>query len=142
MQFPFSSFSKEERETELIAKDFSQTINSGDVIILNGELGSGKTFFVKKVLENFGISWVNSPTFAIVNEYKNSFKFYHFDFYRVKNEKELFDIGFNDYINDSDAVIFIEWGNLFPSILPRKKTEVVFTIYEDNQRGISINKYV
>ena len=106
-----------------------------------GELGTGKTFFVKKTLANFGITWVNSPSFAIVNEYKNSFNFYHIDFYRLKNIKELFDIGFDDYMNDKNSIIFIEWGNLFPQALPAKRVEINFKLNLDNYREITIKKY-
>ena len=82
--------------------------------------------------------WVNSPSFAIVNEYKNSFKFYHIDFYRLKSIKELFNIGFDDYLNDKDAIVFIEWGNLFPEVLPHKRIEINFKMNSDNSREIRI----
>ena len=98
-------------------------------------------FFVKKTLTNFGITWVNSPSFAIVNEYKNSFKFYHIDFYRLKSSKELFDIGFNDYLNDKEAIVFIEWGNLFPQVLPKKRIEITLKMNSANTREILITKY-
>jgi tRNA threonylcarbamoyl adenosine modification protein YjeE len=81
-----------EDETKSIAEEFAKGLNDGDVIILNGELGAGKTYFVKKAISSFAITWVNSPSFAIVNEYKNSHKFYHIDFYRIKSVQELFDI--------------------------------------------------
>ena len=112
MEFPFKAVVESESETETIAKSFAAVLTGGEVVVLSGELGAGKTFFVKKTLINYGITWVNSPSFAIVNEYKNSFKFYHIDFYRLKSIKELFNIGFDDYLNDKDAIVFIEWGNL------------------------------
>jgi tRNA threonylcarbamoyladenosine biosynthesis protein TsaE len=132
---------KSEEETEVIAKSFAAKLKNGEVVVLSGELGAGKTFFVKKTLTNFGITWANSPSFAIVNEYKNSHKFYHIDFYRIKSIRELIDIGFEDYLNDDEAIIFIEWGNLFPQILPEKRIEVSIEIKSDNSREIVITKY-
>lgn len=141
MEFPFSSASFNEHDTETIAKSFAKSLRGGEVIVLSGELGAGKTFFIKKALFNFGINWVNSPTFAIVNEYKDTFKFYHIDFYRVKTVRELFDIGFDDYLNDSEAITFIEWGNLFPQVLPNKRSEVSIIVKNDFSREINIVKY-
>lgn len=141
MDFPFQTLAASEEETNSIAKLFSKELHGGDVIVLIGELGSGKTYFVKKTLANFGITWVNSPSFAIVNEYKNSFKFYHIDFYRLKSVNELINIGFNDYLNEDKAIIFIEWGNLFPQVLPRKRIEVKLEMSPDNSRKIMISKY-
>ena len=132
---------KSELETEAIAKAFAEQLNTGEVVVLSGELGAGKTFFVKKALANFGITWVNSPSFAIVNEYKNSHKFYHIDFYRIKSVNELLDIGFEDYLNDEDAIIFIEWGNLFSQVLPKKRIEVKIKNNSDSSREIIITKY-
>ncbi|MGD8306525.1 MAG: tRNA (adenosine(37)-N6)-threonylcarbamoyltransferase complex ATPase subunit type 1 TsaE, partial [Ignavibacteria bacterium] len=105
-------------ETDSLARDFSKTISEGVIIVLNGNLGSGKTFFIKKVLNEFGINNVNSPSFTIVNEHEGEIKAYHFDFYRLKNIKELYDIGWQDYINDRESVIFIEWGELLSEALP------------------------
>ena len=141
MDFPFQKIVSTEKETEEIATLFSKTLKGGEVVALIGELGTGKTFFVKKTLANFGITWVNSPSFAIVNEYKNTFNFYHIDFYRLKNIKELFDIGFDDYMNDKNSIIFIEWGNLFPQALPAKRVEINFKLNLDNYREITIKKY-
>jgi tRNA threonylcarbamoyladenosine biosynthesis protein TsaE len=141
MDFPFSSVALSENDTEIIAKSFAKSLKGGEVVVLSGELGAGKTFFIKKALLNFGINWANSPSFAIVNEYNDTFKFYHIDFYRVKAVRELFDIGFDDYLNDSEAVTFIEWGNLFPQVLPTKRIEASIKVNDDLSREIKIIKY-
>ena len=130
-----------EEETKNIVVDFAKELKLSDIVILKGELGSGKTFFVKEAGKFFGINNVSSPTFAIVNEYSGRIKIYHFDFYRIEKSEELFDIGFNDYLKDDKAVIFIEWGELFPEILPRKRYEIKFTLNEDFSRVIRIDKY-
>lgn len=141
MRYPNSLKIISEDGTKKIADDFSKTIGNGDVIILNGELGSGKTFFVKQAAKNFGIHNVSSPTFAIVNEYNGDRKIYHFDFYRIEKSEELFDIGFNDYINDKESIIFIEWGNLFPEILPEARIEIKIIVNEDFSREFKFEKY-
>lgn len=142
MELPLQTVVSSEEETENLAKLFASELKGGEVVVLIGQLGSGKTFFVKKSLVNFGITWVNSPSFAIVNEYRNSFKFYHIDFYRLKYFKELFDIGFNDYLSDEEAIVFIEWGDLFPQVLPQKRIEINFKMNSDYTREIRIYKHV
>ncbi len=130
-----------ENDTAELARNFADFISKGDVVVLNGELGTGKTFFVKKVLVNKKVSDVSSPTFAIVNEYEGEGKFYHLDFYRVEKINELYDIGIEDYLNDKDAVSFIEWGNLFADVLPSKRFEITFKLNPDFTRKIEIKKY-
>ncbi len=116
-----SLFVNEEKETEDFANQFSTQVTEGDVIALIGNLGSGKTFFVKKFAEYFGIYNVNSPSFAIVNQYENELiKINHFDFYRLKSISEIIDIGFYDYLMDKQSITFIEWADLFPEVLPQK----------------------
>jgi len=133
--------SKSEEETKRIALDFIKEIEPGSVIVLNGQLGTGKTFIVKKIAEYFNISNTSSPTFAIVNEYLGDRKIYHFDFYRINSINELHDIGFEDYISDSEAITFIEWGELFPEILPHSRYEISIDFLEEDTRKIVIRKY-
>jgi tRNA threonylcarbamoyladenosine biosynthesis protein TsaE len=141
MNLPFHAVVCSENETRAIAESFAKKLKGGEVIILVGELGAGKTFFIKKALGYFGITWVNSPSFAIVNEYNNSFKFYHIDFYRMKSVNELVNIGFDDYLNDQDAIVFIEWGNLFPDVLPNRRIEIKIDTKPNLNREFSIRKY-
>lgn len=140
MLLPFAKIVRTEVDTIKIADGFSEIIKPGDVIVLNGNLGAGKTFFVKHVLKNFGIDNVNSPTFAIANEYNGKFKIYHFDFYRINNSSELFDIGFDDYLNDNNAITFIEWGELFPDMIPRERFQLDIILNENLSRAFSITK--
>lgn len=150
MEIPYSKHAASLDETVRFAKEFAGCIAGGEVIILNGNLGTGKTFFIKSVLRNLGIDEVSSPTFTLINEYSGKFNVYHFDFYRINKPEELIDIGYYDYFN-SDALIFIEWGNLFPAMLPRKRIEVniafspasgkAFKKDHDSSRIFSIKKY-
>ena len=141
MEFQNPILVHSEDETTTLAERFSSTLNGGEVVVLNGNLGAGKTFFIKRLLNNFGIDNTTSPSFAIVNEYLGKFRIYHFDFYRIEKINELYDIGFNDYLNDPDAVTFIEWGNLFPQILPGKKIEIDIEIVDDTKRKFKIKYY-
>ena len=141
MDFPFEKIITTEKETEQIARQFANALSPGDVVLLEGNLGSGKTFFVKALLKNFGISNVNSPTFAIVNEYSNGeLKFYHFDFYRINKEYELYDIGIEDYISDENAITFIEWADLFPNAVPKADYKIKIELSRDGTRKFLIEK--
>ena len=141
MELPFATTVNDEKGTEELAIKFAKEIQNGQVIVLNGNLGSGKTFFIKKVMQQFGINHVNSPSFAIVNEFEGKIKAYHFDFYRLKNLEELIDIGWQDYLNDVDAVIFIEWGELINEALPKERLEIIITILEGTMRRFEFIKY-
>jgi len=141
MVLPFVTTVNDEKGTEDLAIKFANELQNGQVIVLNGNLGSGKTFFVKKVMNQLGINYVNSPSFAIVNEYEGKYKTYHFDFYRLLNIEELFDIGWQDYLNDTNAVIFIEWGELINEALPKERLEIFITILEGTMRKFEIIKY-
>ncbi len=141
MSIHYSRKSNSEADTKDIAIEFSKLLNDGMVILLNGDLGAGKTFFVKRILEQFDIQNVNSPTFSIVNEYAGKKKFYHFDFYRINNPVELIDIGIEDYFNDEDAISFVEWADLFPAVLPVKKIEIKISVLDDQSRIFDFNEY-
>lgn len=141
MSFPYLRKSKSESDTVLIADEFAAILKNGMIIILNGNLGAGKTFFIKKVLQKFHITNANSPTFAIVNEYSGDKVFYHFDFYRINREAELHDIGIEDYFNDEQSIIFIEWGNLFPHMLPKKRIEISISYVSDTDREFNFIEY-
>lgn len=141
MQLEFVTTVNDEKDTEDLAIKFAKEIQNGQVIVLNGNLGSGKTFFIKKVMQHYGINYVNSPSFAIVNEYEGKIKAFHFDFYRLKNINELYDIGWQDYLNDDEAVIFIEWGELINEALPKKRLEIFITILEGSIRKFECMRY-
>ena len=141
MDFPITKLVKSEAETKELAKDLSDVFDAGDIITLNGELGAGKTFIVKSICENYGIRNSSSPSFAIVNVYEGDKKINHFDFYRIKKIEELYDIGIEDYFSDENAIMFIEWGDLFPEILPPNRFEIKIKSLDGNSREIIIEKY-
>ncbi|HOJ17453.1 MAG: tRNA (adenosine(37)-N6)-threonylcarbamoyltransferase complex ATPase subunit type 1 TsaE [Ignavibacteriales bacterium] len=126
-----------EFDTLNFAKELIPEIEAGDVIALIGDLGSGKTYFIKAFCQCLGISYVTSPTFTIVNTYtKGNNKIYHFDFYRINSLSELINTGYNDYINDPEAIVFIEWADLFKKALPGKRVEIIITMNKDHTREI------
>jgi len=132
---------RDENGTKKLAEEFAGLLKQGQVVILNGNLGSGKTFFIKSVLRIFSIINVSSPSFAIVNEYNGLIKVYHFDFFRLKNVDELYNIGWHDYLNDTNAVTFIEWGNQLKNALPRMRIEILITTTNDTKRQFEFKKY-
>ena len=119
--------SKSEADTKYLSYEISKTLKKEDVIVLNGELGSGKTAFMYGVTKYFNIeNEISSPTFTIVNEYNskcsgkytNSINIYHFDVYRLEDETEFLDQIGTEYFEN--GISFIEWGNIIANILPKK----------------------
>ncbi|MBQ6845697.1 MAG: tRNA (adenosine(37)-N6)-threonylcarbamoyltransferase complex ATPase subunit type 1 TsaE [Oscillospiraceae bacterium] len=100
---------KNERETESIGENFAKSLKPGCIVALRGEMGAGKTVFVRGVARGLGISGrVTSPTYTVVNEYNGEMPLFHFDLYRLGSADELFEIGFDDYLSRG-GVCLIEW---------------------------------
>jgi len=110
--------SKSVKETNEYAYNFATTLKQGNIVGVIGELGTGKTHFIKGAAKAFGIekNLVISPTFNLIKEYNGKVILYHFDFYRLKNIKELYDIGFRHYFENEKSVIFIEWADKIKEI--------------------------
>ena len=119
------------------AREFIQHIGEHRVFAFYGEMGAGKTTFIKAICEELGVEDViTSPTFAIVNEYTSSDgPIYHFDFYRIKKLEEVYDLGFEDYFY-SGALCFIEWPELIEDVLPEDAVKVQIKEEEDGTRAI------
>lgn len=113
------------KETENIAKAFSKELKSGDVICLNGDLGTGKTAFVGGLVKALGYNEpISSPTFTIVNCYEGGkFPIYHFDVYRIEDSDEMYEIGYEEYIY-GDGLTLIEWSEKISDILPLERYEI------------------
>ncbi len=129
--------SNNEAETIAFAKEFAKNLKSNSVVALDGELGSGKTKFTQGILEYFGLdSEISSPTFNIVNEYKNEKNtIYHFDVYRLNNIDEFFDIGGDEYFGNGICVI--EWANVIDAILP---IGTIFIKIEKDENNSNVRK--
>lgn len=130
-------------ETMQIAKKLAPFLKKGDIVLLNGNLGSGKTKFVEGFLSYFDLEdEISSPTFTIVNEYTTSSNtIYHFDVYRLSDSEEFYAIGGEEYFDK--GICFIEWGNIIEDVLPPSYIEIDFLKNEknDNERTLSITAY-
>ena len=117
--------SNSEEETKLIGRKFAKDLKKGDVIVLTGDLGSGKTKFTEGVLQFFGLeNEISSPTFNIVNEYVNrDVNVYHFDVYRLEDEDEFYAIGGEEYFEK--GICLIEWGEMIESIFKLVLVEIL-----------------
>ncbi len=140
MNFPLNIVVNSEEETINLAKNFAALLNAGDIVLLNGDLGTGKTFFVKNICAIFGIENVSSPSFTLVNEYKNGKKIFHLDFYRIKKVEELYDIGIDEYLGDNEAIVFIEWSDLYKEVVPKHRYKINLKYVNNSSREISILK--
>jgi tRNA threonylcarbamoyladenosine biosynthesis protein TsaE len=111
------------------------------VVLFYGEMGVGKTTLIKQLCKKLGVSEpTSSPTFSIVNEYKtdDNKTIYHFDFYRIKDESEVLDFGYEEYLY-SNNYCFIEWPEKIPNMLPANFNKVSIFINENNQRLITLH---
>lgn len=128
-----------EEETMKLAKNIGDTSKPGDIICLRGELGAGKTHFVKGFVTAFGISpeTVSSPTFSIIQEYSGSIPVYHFDFYRLDTAQEALEIGTEEYFY-GDGVSIIEWPERIESLLPDDIKEIQISSINKTTRKITI----
>ena len=136
----FNSSSKSDLETQELGIEFSKFIKNGDVITLNGDLGSGKTTFVKGVLIGLGYrDEVTSPTYTLINEYKTKYNIIHLDCYREKDINRWLNIGLIDYFNNEN-ILFIEWAENIKEILPNKTIDLFFEVVDSNKRLIKYNE--
>ena len=125
-------------ETENFAAEFAKTVNPGTVIAFEGDLGAGKTCFTSGFAKGMGyLGEVNSPTFAIVNEYLGGrLNIYHFDMYRVEGWDDLYTTGYFEYL-EMGGVLMIEWSENIASALPEDTVKVTIETLSENERRIT-----
>jgi tRNA threonylcarbamoyladenosine biosynthesis protein TsaE len=125
-------------ETEAIGRHVAENIGVRSVLALKGDLGSGKTLFVKGVVDGLGSSAdVTSPTFTIVHEYRGGrLPVYHFDLFRVENPQALARLGLDAYFF-GDGISVIEWADRFPEFVPEQARWIFFEIKSETQRAIT-----
>ena len=145
------------QETQLIGKNLASQLTGGDIVLLHGELGAGKTTFVKGIAEGLGITDdILSPTFTLMNIYtatrqhSNTTTLVHIDTYRLKSEQELIDIGVEDYLGDENTICVIEWPEKIEKLLidirqrrtrlGREKALNVWLTHEGEGRKIRIGR--
>lgn len=131
-----------EKDLPALAVSLVNEFNNQKVILFYGEMGVGKTTLIKVLCKSLGVEEVtSSPTFSIVNEYLSDTNkpIYHFDFYRVEDEAEVMDMGYEDYFF-SENFCFIEWPEKIPNLLPDNAVKITIVQDEENNRLISVAK--
>ena len=125
--------SKSEKQTEEIAFEYAKTLVKGDVVILSGDLGAGKTAFTKGVARYFGLSGVTSPTYAYLNVYGDFL--YHYDCYRLSCGEDAERLGLTDYFG-GENICLIEWAENISDVLPENVKKVEIIKISENERKI------
>ena len=121
------------------AEQFVQAMGERRIFAFYGKMGAGKTTLIKSICEELGVEdTINSPTFAIVNEYedRDMNTIYHFDFYRIKSLEEVYNMGYEEYLY-SDAVCFMEWPELIEELLPEETVKVTIEELENGTRVVN-----
>lgn len=134
-------YSGSEAETESFAQKFAEKLKHGDLVAFFGDLGAGKTAFVRGAVSYLcPEALVCSPTYAVINEYKGAQNTVcHFDLYRIHGEDDLLSIGFDDYF-DSDKIIFTEWSENAVDFLPLPRYEITITKIDSEARSILVER--
>lgn len=125
---------KTREETERFAYEYAKTLRPGDVVLLDGDMGAGKTTFSKGVAKGLGIEEeVTSPTYAYMNDYDG--RLFHYDCYRIESVEQAENLGLADYF-DMGGICLIEWAQNISPLLPRKVKRVVIGKLSENEREI------
>ena len=127
--------SNSQQDTEKIGEQFAKTLKKGDVVVLSGDLGAGKTAFVKGVAKHFGLEGVTSPTYAYLNVYGDII--YHYDCYRLSCGEDAELLGLTDYFG-RDNICIIEWAENISDVLPDKLIKVTIEKISENERKITV----
>ena len=134
----YESYSYE--DTIEIAKKIADTFKGGEFIAMYGDLGAGKTAFVQGIAKALGVmNHVTSPTFTIVNEYYGRLPLYHFDVYRISDPDEMYEIGYDEYV-DGDGVCMVEWAELIEDLFPPEYIKI--TILKDTYKEFDYRKII
>jgi tRNA threonylcarbamoyladenosine biosynthesis protein TsaE len=124
------------------AKGFAKDLKPGTVLCLEGQLGSGKTTFIKGLAEGLGLKHpeqVKSPTFVLMHIYKAKTLLYHFDCYRLNSLEELENIGFQDFITDPQSISCVEWAEKAGELIPEYARYIHFEILDTSKRRITLS---
>lgn len=125
-------------ETEKIGEKLASRLKIGDLIALYGDIGSGKTCFVKGLARGLEVKQsVKSPSYSIINEYSGKYPVFHIDFYRLENNADFESTGWLDYF-DYNGIIIIEWASRVKKLLPKRRFDVYFDILGNETRQLEI----
>ncbi len=127
------------KDTQEFAKKFASNLKAGDVVLLFGQMGGGKTTFSKAVIKSLGFEGVvTSPTFALVNVYEAKFTVQHFDMYRLENISEAFEVGLDEMLKSKTALSLVEWPEKAKEILPKNALKVFVRVVDENTREFEV----
>lgn len=128
-------------ELESVATKLLEEINS-KIVLLHGNMGAGKTTLIKAIVKILGsVDDVSSPTFSIVNEYESpNGPIFHFDMYRIEDEMEALNFGFEDYLYNDKNWLLIEWPEKVSNLLPNSVSEITITIKDKNSRTLKLSQ--
>lgn len=139
--------SKSVEETQKIAMSIAEKIQSGGVLLLKGDLGSGKTTFTQGFAKGLGITRrINSPTFIIMREYRimnyesRIKNFYHLDLYRTETDRDLEGLGIEEIVQNSDNIVVIEWPEKLGELMPKHAKTITFNYLNETEREIIIHE--
>jgi tRNA threonylcarbamoyladenosine biosynthesis protein TsaE len=123
-------------DIENLARQTADTLSKGDILLLSGELGSGKTYFTIYLCQQLGVqSIVNSPSYVLLNEYHGKYQIFHYDLYRLSVPQDTFELGIIDRL--SEGITIIEWPLLIQDYLPKKRIEIMFE-HAGDKRNVRI----
>ncbi|MBO5908144.1 MAG: tRNA (adenosine(37)-N6)-threonylcarbamoyltransferase complex ATPase subunit type 1 TsaE [Clostridia bacterium] len=135
-------YTNSDTQTEALGTQLAKQLDDGGVrrafIAMRGEMGVGKTAFVRGFASYFGISGVRSPTYTVVNEYRSNVRIFHFDMYRIEDGDDLYSIGYDDYV-ESDGYCIAEWSENIADFIPEGAIYVsIYREKNENDRRIEI----
>ena len=128
-------------QTEELAQDFGRSLKGGEVVLLQGEMGAGKTHFCKGLARGLDVcDVITSPTFALHNSYQGRLTLNHFDFYRIDDPSEAEVLGLDEFFYDAHGVAVIEWGDNVAELIPTKRITVTIQKTGDDSRSITVER--
>ena len=128
-------------ETRALGEQLARRLQPGDTVILEGELGAGKSELARGIARGLGVTeTVTSPSFTILNVYESGrCPLYHFDWYRLESEEELYELGMDEYLG-GDGVAVVEWAERCPDAVPEKRIRIRLEVTGEETRGIEISE--
>ncbi len=140
MSLKLDIVSHSEKQTLALATRLAPYLRRPDVVVLSGELGSGKTLFVHGLASALEIDeqLIHSPSFTMVNEYPSRYPLFHFDLYRLTDPSELYELGWDDYLQ-REGLVVVEWGEKAGDLIPDVYYRICFTIVGEHRRRISVS---
>ena len=126
-------------ETQALARQISGLLKGGEILFFEGPIGAGKTVMVKEIVKNFGFKKLPvSASFSLLKKYQNeNVTLYHADLFRLK-EGEMFNLGFEEMLEDENAILLIEWAEAARNFFPQARLEITVTLLEGDRREISL----